>query len=244
MTKSPMRSRCRSRTPLVSFQIFGPTHLAALAAIALAAAALAALLARRPALRGPARWLLFFLVLGHAVSAYWQRWPHWSWAETLPLHLCNFVLILLAVALVRPSARLGEIVYYWGLGGALPALLTPDLRDDFPSSWFNIFFVGHGVLVLAVVTVLAAADLRPGPGSARRAWLGLLVYVVVLGLLDAVTGWNYGYLMRPPTGRTLVDHFGPWPWYVAVTLLVAGGLFALLQGAAVLVSRAMGQGRN
>lgn len=200
----------------------------ALLAIGLAAAATAMLLHRHPRLRVPARWLMLAILVFHAVSTYRTLWPTLNWAESLPLHLCNLVLVLLAVMLVAPTARLGEIIYYWGLGGALPALLTPDLLADFPSHWYFMFFIGHGVGVLAVVVALAAADLRPGPGSARRAWIALVGYVVAIGALDAVTGWNYGYMLRPPAGDTLVRHFGPWPVYIGVTLVVAAGLFSVL----------------
>lgn len=200
----------------------------ALAAIALTAAATALLLHRYPRLRFPARWLMLFVLVAHAVSTYRTLWPTLNWAESLPLHLCNLVLVLLAWMLVAPNVRLGEIIYYWGLGGALPALLTPDLSLDFPSHWYFMFFIGHGLGILAVVVALAGAGMRPGPGSALRAWVALLGYVAVIGTLDAVTGWNYGYMMRPPAGDTMVRHFGPWPVYIGVTLVVAAGIFLVL----------------
>jgi uncharacterized membrane protein YwaF len=39
-------------------------------------------------------------------------------------------------------------------------------------------------------------------------------YLLILMGINKVLGSNYGYTMhKPPTGSVL-DFFGPWPWYI------------------------------
>ncbi len=40
------------------------------------------------------------------------------------------------------------------------------------------------------------------------AYLGLAV------AMNALTGANYAYASRPPENPSLLDHLGPWPWYL------------------------------
>ena len=46
--------------------------------------------------------------------------------------------------------------------------------------------------------------------------------IAVVGLLDFALGWNYGYLIRRPLRPSLLDHLGPWPWYIISATVVAG----------------------
>jgi len=48
---------------------------------------------------------------------------------------------LTAWALITRSPRVYEVVYFWGLGGTIQALLTPDLLQGFPSAAFVSFFL-------------------------------------------------------------------------------------------------------
>jgi uncharacterized membrane protein YwaF len=50
----------------------------------------------------------------------------------------------------------------------------------------------------------------------------------VVGAVDAVFGWNYGYLCRTPAGASLLNYLGPWPWYIASVTAIATGAFWLL----------------
>ena len=92
----------------------------------------------------------FQLVAGHA----------FSWQESLPLELCNLVLIACILSLFRPSQFVTELAYYWGLGGVLQATLTPDLSRGFPSWDFIFFFWGHGVTLIAIIFLVAGREFR------------------------------------------------------------------------------------
>ncbi len=150
-----------------------------------------------------------------------------SWAYSLPLELCHWVLIACLAALFTGSHLAAEISYFWGLGGTLQAVLTPDLREGFPSWDFIQFFWAHGCILLAIVYLIAARNFRPRTRSVARMMLALNLYLLVAGCLDWIFGWNYGYLCHPPDQPSLLDYLGPWPWYILSMEAVALCLFWL-----------------
>jgi hypothetical integral membrane protein (TIGR02206 family) len=208
------------------FRAFGPDHLVVLAGI-LAACAGMARWGRRwtPAQRTWVGRILAFVLLAYIGVAYVRKavTSGVSWGDSLPLHLCDLMVVACLIALVRPSPLAAEIAYFWGLAGALQATLTPDLRLGFPAFLFFHFFWGHGGILIAIVFLIAVQGFRPRPGSVWRMMLALNLYVLVVGLIDWLTGWNYGYLRRPPLRPSLLDHLGPWPWYI-----LSGEILALV----------------
>jgi hypothetical integral membrane protein (TIGR02206 family) len=149
------------------------------------------------------------------------------WAYSLPLELCHWVLIAAVIGLVRPSQLSSEITYFWGAAGTLQATLTPDITEGFPSWEFIQFFWSHGGILLATVYFIARG-FRPRRGSVLRMMLALNVYAAVVGIIDAVLGWNYGYLCAKPLQPSLLDFLGPWPWYLLWVELIALASFLLL----------------
>lgn len=200
-----------------AFQPFGTQHLAALAAIA-AACALVFRLAGRATRSGR---LLFGRVLGcvllaYAVCLYVQQ-AHagfLAWEYSLPLELCNLVLIACLASLFWPNRFTTEIAYFWGLGGVLQATVTPDLGLGFPSRDFLLFFWGHGATLLAIAFLVSAPEFTPRRNSVLRMMAALNAYALVVGGINALAGWNYGYLCRKPAMPSLLDFLGPWPWYL------------------------------
>jgi uncharacterized membrane protein YwaF len=62
----------------------------------------------------------------------------------------------------------------------------------------------------------------------RRAFLALVAYALVVGSLDWIFGWNYGYLRHLPGHRSLLHLFGPFPYYIAWGAAIALLSFVLL----------------
>lgn len=211
-------------TSATGFRAFGLDHLIALIALPLLGV-LTAWFARKLSASGQ-RWMGRFMglaLLGYAVTAYLRRGltTGLRWEDGLPLHVCDWVLIACLIALFRPGVFAFEIAYCWGLTLTLPAIFTPDLQEGFPALAFFQFFWGHGGIVLSIVFLIAGAGLRPRKGSALRACAALAVYTVVVGAIDWLSGWNYGYLRHRPFQPSLLDHLGSWPWYILTTYLIA-----------------------
>jgi len=209
-------SPTRSSAP---FDLFGRAHLTSLALIGLAALLL--FLFRRR-LRTPAanRGIRFGMAgLGLLSELSLHGWlvltGGWTLAYSLPLHLCSLTILLSILMLWRPHRGLFEFVYLAGLAGALQALLTPNLGGyPFPHFVYIQFFVTHGLIVLASLFMIFVQGFRPRP---RAVWTTLLVLNVYLGfamLVNVWTGGNYLYAARKPTGVSLLDFLGPWPWYI------------------------------
>jgi hypothetical integral membrane protein (TIGR02206 family) len=167
----------------------------------------------------------------YVVAAYAQRGlaGELSWESSLPLELCHCVLLACIVALFWPNRLAFEIAYFWGLGGTLHAVVTPDLGQGFPSWDFIQFFWAHGTILLAIVYLIAARKLRPGASSVPRMLLAVNLYALVVGAIDLAFGWNYGYLRHPPSQPSLIDYLGPWPWYILSLELVALFSFMILE---------------
>ncbi|TMB63511.1 MAG: TIGR02206 family membrane protein [Chloroflexi bacterium] len=144
----------------------------------------------------------------------------WSAALSLPVQLCDVGGFVAAAALVWRQAVLVEVAYFWGLGGTVQALLTPDLRDHFPAFPYLQFYATHDLVVLAALFLVIGLRLQPRVGAVRRVFLITLAFAAVVGLLDLVTGGNYLYLRQVPAQGSLLSVMGPWPWYIAVGALL------------------------
>lgn len=211
--------------------LFGPGHLLALAGTAVVAATLAVVVRRDPRAR-PAQVVRFglaaFLVVATAAyllsEAAWRPLSPWDF---VPLQLCDFLILLAVAALLTLGPRATELLYFWS-AGTLLAMLTPDLALGFPHPAFLAYFGLHGAVVSAAVVLVLGFGLRPAAGAPRRAFLALLAYAAVVGLVDATFRANFLYLWRKPTEPTLLDWLGPWPVYLVAVAAVALGLFLLM----------------
>jgi hypothetical integral membrane protein (TIGR02206 family) len=149
-------------------------------------------------------------------------WFGFNIRHHVPLHLCDVSLAALLVALLWRRQWFFEFAYYFGVPGAVIALLTPDIGEPgFSSGCFRFFFV-HAASLAGVTVLIGGLGMRPGRGAPLRAVVAGHLYVLVAGTFNAVTGTNYGYLCGPPGVPSPVDYLGPWPWYLIA--FEAGGL--------------------
>lgn len=145
-----------------------------------------------------------------ANEAAWWVWlgahDTWSASYALPFQLCDVAGLISAAALWSRQPLLVELTYFWGLAGTANGLITPDISDHFPSFGFMQYFIAHGTIVAAAL-------------------VGLLVLDAGVNL---VTGGNYLYLRHTPGVHSLLDVFGPWPWYIIGAAGVALAAFLVL----------------
>jgi hypothetical integral membrane protein (TIGR02206 family) len=213
------------------FHTFDTQHLITLAVIA-ALSVIVIWMAKKATLLGRA-WigrLLAFLLLAYGMSFYTEQAMEHSltWRYSLPLELCNLVLIACIVSLIWPNRLTTEIAYFWGLGGVVQATVTPDIARGFPSWEYFLFFYNHGVTLISIAFLISDKGFRVQKRSILRMMIALNVYGLVVGAIDAVTGWNYGYLCQKPGMPSLLDFMGPWPWYLLSIEVMALMIFLLL----------------
>ncbi len=216
---------------MARFILFGPEHLTVLL-ILLILSCLILYGARhlRRLAKAYLSWILGLLLLAYAAAIYFQEAMQGSLhaSYSLPMQLCDWVLIACLIALIRPNLLAAEIAYFWGLGGTVQAVLTPDVVQGFPSWRFIQFFWGHGAILLAILHIIASQHFRPRPKSILRMVIALNIYGLSALALDLAFGWNYGYLRNKPAGASLFNYLGPWPWYLLSIELIAPLIFLLL----------------
>lgn len=214
-------------TPFVAF---GPVHAGALLGIA-AAAVILSLSAPRLGRIARRRLALGFAVVlplnetvktAVAVQVYGN-----PLSASLPLHLCGMAAFLTAWVLWRRSYGAYEVAYFWGVGGTVPALLTPDLTAGFPDPAFFYFFGTHGLILLGVLYATFACDYRPRLRSVGKTVLATLLLMLVITPVNLFLDANYMYLRAKPEGATLMDYLGPWPWYLPDLVVIGTGVCLL-----------------
>jgi len=209
--------------------LFGPLHLALLAAIAAAAAGLSLLCRRQPRAANTVRLVLGWGIAANEVAWWIFRYSHeglhlWN----LPLQLCDFTVWLSVFGCLTLTQCVVEFGYFAGLAGAGMALLTPDLWSPWPSYPAIYFFLAHGGIVIAVI-VLVFGRIRPlRPGAVWRAYGLLLAWAVLTGTFNLAAHTNYMYLCRKPASASALDILGPWPIYLLAGAAAALALFWLL----------------
>lgn len=134
----------------------------------------------------------------------------------VPLQLCDLAVFLTAWALWSLRPLVSELAYFWGVAGSLQAMLTPDVRAAFPSYEWVKFFLTHCGVVLCVAYLAVTGRVCSTPQTIWRVFGLTNVYAVLAGLINWRFGTNYGYLAHKPMQPSLLDYFGPWPYYILV----------------------------
>lgn len=214
------------------FQNYSWIHAAIILLLAIATAA-AIVLRRRVGERNQRRLDLFIAILNGAWWLTASTLPvfkgTWSWAFHLPLQACD-VAALAAVGAFWPNWRFCRaMLYFVGIGLSSWALWTPDLREGPAHLAFWIFFLGHGATVGAAFYDIIARRFRPSWRDWRNVVLAMFVWIVIAFTVNAIYGWNYGYVGKTLAGATNPIHFlGPWPWRVAVLAVCVIAFFAAM----------------
>lgn len=170
------------------------------------------------------RWTLAVLLLAQELSLSVWRVSIGTWepGTSLPLHLCGMGIVLAAFLVINRSFLLYELVYFWGLGGAIQALLTPDIGIyGYPHYRFFQFFVSHGTLIFASLYMTWIGGMRP---THRSIWkvMGITnIYLLLIAGFNYLTNGNYLFICHKPVNGSIIDLLGPWPWYILSLEVVA-----------------------
>jgi hypothetical integral membrane protein (TIGR02206 family) len=128
-----------------------------------------------------------------------------TWQQMLPLQLCDWGMLVVIVAMWTGSQRWFEVAYFWGIGGTLQAVLTPNLPFGFPDLRFFSFFISHSGIIIGVVFLMLTRHYRPHLMSIVRVFLWTELYFVITLIADKVTGYNYGFLLHKPEAFSLLS---------------------------------------
>lgn len=138
--------------------------------------------------------------------------------DALPLYPCRLSTLLLLVLLIRMNERLYPIVFYWGIVGAVLAMLSPDTEGiGFPNVMFLQFFMGHGALLIGTVFLAITSHYEPTRAGLKTTFRFSLLYFVAILTLNAYIGSNYAYLNELPPSPFL-EGFPGFPYHVPFLL--------------------------
>jgi hypothetical integral membrane protein (TIGR02206 family) len=199
------------------FTAYGPSHWAVIAVFAIGAALLVWVGCRQTERQGR----LLGRILGAltaviyaAILVYVLSPPT---LDSVPLQLTDLATVVAAYALWSQKQWAYALTYYWGLVLSTQALISPALQSpDFPHYQFLAFWAIHLLVVWAAIYLTWGRGMRPDWSDLRLAVVVTLVWAVVTFAFNRITGTNYGFLNRKPSTASLLDVFGPWPWYVFV----------------------------
>jgi hypothetical integral membrane protein (TIGR02206 family) len=134
-------------------------------------------------------------------------------------------------ALLTKRPVLCALTYFWGLAATMQALLTPALGVGFPNWPFVTFFVQHFAIVGAALFLPIVDGWRPRQplwSDPLRVYGWSVAYLVFALAVNETLQTNFGFASRPPDNPSLIDHLGPWPWYLFSMQAIALCLFLLL----------------
>ncbi len=214
------------------FEVFGFNHVIAIIITFSLAVGLPILLKNRrfSFLREPYRYFLFGAHLTFEIT--YRLWYIFFMPEKivthLGLHLCGIAIFINLVTLLTKNVKLYEIVYFWGLGAAPQAILTPDIGVwGFPHYHFFHVFISHGLLVSSILFLTLVDGLRPRKGALLRIFIYTNAYMLIVAPINYLLGTNYLFICHKPP-NSLMDFLGPWPWYILSLEAIGLALFALL----------------
>ncbi|TDE15754.1 TIGR02206 family membrane protein [Jiangella asiatica] len=217
---------------IARFSSYGTSHQVVLAALV----ALAAwLVVRGRTLRGTPgaerlsrAFAAGFLALTLPLQIYFNLPGRFALDLSLPIQLCDLAWLASVHALVTHHRWSVALTYYWGLTLSVQPILTPDLAADFPEPGFILYWSMHGLTVVTAVFLTWGLGLTPDWGSYRVAVAATALWAVTVFAFNAAADTNYGFLNAKPDSASVLDLFGPWPWYVVVETVLLAGVWALI----------------
>jgi len=153
----------------------------------------------------------------------WLETPY-DWRETLPLHMCDISEIFLVWFFLGGPRVLYTCAFFWGLGGAAMAILTPDVyKIDLD---YIFFMIGHGMIIVGIMYATVALGNRPyAKDIIKVSAITTLILLPIVYVINIILGdpANFWYLAAKPQGASLMDAFPEPPLHLlyAVPLTIA-----------------------
>ena len=160
-------------------------------------------------------------------------WHHifaYDWILVIPIHMCNLSALLIGTFLLTKKRLLYEVAFFWGIGGGMMALITPNVEYTFPDSEYMMFFFGHGLLIITIGYASIALENRPTIKSVSNGIGISLITLPVIYLINVALGSpaNYWYLGARPEGNNIMNFLPDPPMHIPLTILISFIFFCLI----------------
>lgn len=177
--------------------------------------------------------MIAYIVIAHVViSPYKDLFileNPYNWREVLPFHMCDLSEIFLAWFLLGGPKILYKCAFFWGIGGATMAIITPDI--SYHDLDYAFFMIGHGMIVVGIMYATVALNNRPYAKDILT--VSLITACVLLPItytINLLLGEpaNFWYLMAKPAGASLMDAFPEPPYHLLVLTPLAIATFVII----------------
>ena len=178
-------------------------------------------------------------VLGICVTAYylWVLHPdRIVWDETAPFHVTDALRVVTPIALLTDAPLPQALSFYWGFLLNPMALLTPDMAyvQRYPGLQEFAYWFFHTAALVVPTVLTFAFGYRPSWKDWRIVTAITFAWAGFAQVMNKITGGNYMFVARHPRGWSLLNLFGPWPYYL---LVVAPGIPLVWAGMTWLANR-------
>ena len=89
-------------------------------------------------------------------------------------------------------------------------------------------YIENGGIIIAVLYAVFVFRINIDWKDFLNAILYAQFYLILIHIFNYFLGTNYSYTMQKPSGGSILDLFGPWPWYILWGELLMVILFLLL----------------
>lgn len=171
-------------------------------------------------------WLVSLTVI--AFHAYQISFETYNFKSDLPLYLCSLMALLIPIFTFYRRYWMFEILVFWIIGGTLQGVITPDIKDGFPSFDYFRYWIAHLGLLTIIFYFIFVFKMRPKLKSLFKSFLALQMYVALIMVINYFLDANYFYLNQKPESASLLNYFGEWPYYILVGQLIVIPLFFII----------------
>ena len=127
--------------------------------------------------------------------------------------MCGLSLYLGAYTLYKRYQLGFELCYFWGIGGALQAILTPDPTDFTNNYYLFTFMLSHGLIILSILWMIIVMDMRFRKFALLKTLAITNILLLPIGIINIFLKSNYFYLrQKPPVENPFI--IGEWPYYL------------------------------
>ena len=219
--------------PSQPFVIFGNVHLITLFIIIAIAIVFPLIVKTRPV----SQIILITKIMGVSLISLefikpliWHYSMDFPWIELVPIHMCNLSTLFIVIFLITKKRLFFEVAFFWGIGGGINALITPDIPNSFPDPQYILFFFGHGLLIIAIAYACISLANRPTLNSVKNGIYFSLITLPVIYFINKILGppANYWYLGSKPVGDSILNLFPAPPLHIPVLIIIGVILFFLI----------------
>ena len=219
--------------PSQPFVIFGNAHLITLFIIIAIAIVFPLIVKTRPV----SQIILITKIMGVSLISLefikpliWHYSMDFPWIELVPIHMCNLSTLFIGIFLITKKRLFFEVAFFWGIGGGINALITPDIPNSFPDPQYILFFFGHGLLIIAIAYACISLANRPTLNSVKNGIYFSLITLPVIYFINKILGppANYWYLGSKPVGDSILNLFPAPPLHIPVLIIIGVILFFLI----------------